>query len=118
MGFGQRVLTVVHPHVTIEVEKAQSGAARIDMGLAQVKTSGDKLAELSAIVKENSAAVRQINAAVGQQNAGVAQIFGALNDQTEMMGETIKRLEVSDSAVLALTEVSDRLVQVVGRFRI
>ncbi len=114
----REILGDISSAARVTVQITEKGAQRIDLGLAQVKTSGDKLAELSAIVKENASAVRQINAAVGQQNAGVAQIFGALNDQTEMMGETMKGLEATDSAVASLTEVSGRLVHVVGRFRI
>ena len=96
----------------------EKGAQRIDAGLAQVRTSGEKLAELSGIVKENAAAVRQINAAVGQQNAGVAQIFGAVTDQNTMMSDTMTRLEATQKAVHTLNDVSQRLVQVVERFRI
>jgi methyl-accepting chemotaxis protein len=69
-------------------------------------------------VKENSAAMRQINAAVGQQNAGIAQIFRAVIDQNNMMGDTVKRLESTDQSIKTLSEVSARLVQIVGRFHV
>ncbi len=94
------------------------GAARIDAGLEQVKTSGEKLGDLSNIVKENSAAVRQISAAVGQQNAGIAQIFGAVTHQSDMMADTMKRLEATNVAVKTLSSISKSLVQIVEQFRV
>jgi methyl-accepting chemotaxis protein len=83
-----------------------------------VRTSGEKLTELSGIVKESSAAARQISAAVGQQNAGIAQIFGAVTNQNEMMDDALKRNEGTEQAILRLSEVSQMLVQIVERFRV
>ncbi len=96
----------------------EKGVQRIDSGLAQVKTSGQTMAELSGIVKENSLAVRQISAAVGQQNAGIAQIFGAVIDQTKMMDDTITRLGATDVSVQALRDACDKLVALVEQFRV
>jgi methyl-accepting chemotaxis protein len=94
------------------------GVSRIDAGLTQVRTSGQTLAELSGIVKDNSSAVRQISAAVGQQNAGIAQIFGAVSDQSKMMDETITRLGATDVSLQALKDACDKLVGLVGQFRV
>ena len=49
-----------------------------NLGLQQVRVSGENLKQLSNIVKDNSSAVRQIAAAVSQQNAGITQIFSAV----------------------------------------
>jgi methyl-accepting chemotaxis protein len=94
------------------------GVQRIDSGLAEVKTSGDTLAELSRIVKDNSAAVRQISAAVGQQNAGISQIFGAVSDQSKMMDDTVTRLAATDESVQTLRAASEKLVQIVEQFKV
>jgi methyl-accepting chemotaxis protein len=94
------------------------GVQRIDSGLAEVRTSGDTLAELSRIVKDNSAAVRQISAAVGQQNAGISQIFGAVSDQSKMMDDTVTRLAATDESVQTLRAASEKLVQIVEQFKV
>jgi methyl-accepting chemotaxis protein len=96
----------------------EKGVQRIDAGLQQVKTSGDTLAELSGIVKDNSAAVRQISAAVGQQNAGITQIFGAVSDQTKMMDENVARLGATEQSLKALKDAASSLVALVEQFRV
>ncbi len=95
----------------------ERGSQRIEAGLAQVKTSGEKLSELSNIVKDNSNAVRQINAAVGQQNEGIAHLFRAITTQGDLMTDTMKRLEATDEAVQTISHVSRSLVEIVERFR-
>jgi methyl-accepting chemotaxis protein len=94
----------------------EKGSQRIDAGLEQVKTSGEKLAQLSTIVKDNSQAVRQINSAVGQQNEAIGQILGALTEQNALMTDTMTRLLATDDAVKTISNVSQSLVIVVSKF--
>ena len=114
----REMLDDISRSIRAAVAITDKGASRIDAGLSQVKTSGEKLAELSGIVKENSLAVRQISAAVGQQNAGIAQIFSAVSDQSSMMNDTVVRLSASDESVKTLREVTERLVAVVEQFQV
>ncbi|MBI5549150.1 MAG: HAMP domain-containing protein [Deltaproteobacteria bacterium] len=60
----QKNLGGVVAAITAAVRITESGAQRIDAGLEQVKLSGDRLGELSAIVRDNSAMVGQIGSAV------------------------------------------------------
>ena len=96
----------------------EKGAQKIEGGLLQVKATGENLRELSNIVRDNSSAVRQIAAAVSQQNAGITQIFSAVTDQTRMMDETMRRLETTTQAAGTLRDLSDRVSEVLGGFRI
>ncbi|MDP9035589.1 MAG: methyl-accepting chemotaxis protein [Myxococcota bacterium] len=96
----------------------EKGSQRIDAGLLQVKTSGEQLSQLSAIVKDNSQAVRQINTAVGQQNGAIAQILGALSSQGTLMRDTMARLEATDDAVKTISTASHSLVQIVENFAV
>ena len=96
----------------------EKGSQKIEGGLQQVRVSGENLKQLSNIVKDNSAAVRQIAAAVSQQNAGITQIFSAVTDQTRMMDETMRRLESTTQAASTLKDLSQRVSEVVGRFRV
>jgi methyl-accepting chemotaxis protein len=96
----------------------EHGSQKIDVGLLQVRSTGENLRALSNIVKDNSSAVRQIAAAVSQQNAGISQIFGAVTDQTRMMDETMRRLESTTKAASTLKDISQRVSDVVGKFRV
>ena len=96
----------------------ERGSQKIEGGLGQVKQSGENLRQLSNIVKDNSSAVRQIAAAVSQQNAGITQIFSAVTDQTKMMDETMRRLEQTTQAASVLKDLSQRVSDVVKRFRV
>src|SRR5205823_12351429 len=102
----------------VAVSITERGSQKIEGGLLQVKQSGENLRELSNIVKDNSSAVRQIAAAVSQQNAGITQIFSAVTDQTRMMDETMRRLETTTQAASTLKELSQRVSEVVGQFRV
>jgi methyl-accepting chemotaxis protein len=95
----------------------ERGSQKIDGNLSQVRATGENLRALSNIVKDNSSAVRQIAAAVSQQNAGITQIFGAVTDQTKMMDETMRRLETTTQAAGVLKGLSQRVSDVVGRFK-
>ncbi|MBK6691732.1 MAG: methyl-accepting chemotaxis protein [Myxococcales bacterium] len=113
----REILEDVRGAVAGTVTISERGSSRIDAGLKDVRTTGEKLTELSGIVKENSAVVRQINAAVGQQNAGVAQIFSAITDQNRMMEDTMKRLSQTESAVKTIEDVAIRLVKLVDEYK-
>ncbi|HTO98316.1 MAG TPA: methyl-accepting chemotaxis protein [Myxococcales bacterium] len=114
----REILEDIGGAIQVAVNITERGSQKIDGGLAQVKQSGENLRELSNIVKDNSSAVRQIAAAVSQQNAGITQIFSAVTDQTRMMDETMKRLETTTAAAATLKDLSARVSEVVGRFRV
>jgi methyl-accepting chemotaxis protein len=114
----REILEDIAGAIRIAVSITERGSQKIEGGLLQVKQSGENLRELSNIVKDNSSAVRQIAAAVSQQNAGITQIFSAVTDQTRMMDETMRRLESTTQAASTLKELSLRVSEVVGRFRV
>ena len=94
------------------------GAQRIESGIGEVRASGQNLAELSAIVRENSASARQIAAAVSQQNAGIAQIFAAMGDLQGMMTQTMQSVEATSAAARQLGAVSSLAAQAVKGYRV
>jgi methyl-accepting chemotaxis protein len=100
------------------VAMTQAGAQRIEAGLEQVRASGQNLAELSAIVRDNSASARQIAAAVSQQNAGISQIFSAVTDLSRMMGETMASLEATNATASQLESVSTSATEAVKTYRV
>jgi len=100
------------------VTMTERGTQRVDAGLVQVRSSGDSLKELSAILKESSGAVRQIAAAVNQQHAGVAQIFAAITELSNMMNDTLNRIDLNSKSVAAIAEATSIIKSVVGGFRV
>ena len=114
----REILEDIGGAIRVAVSITERGSQKIEGGLLQVKQSGENLRELSNIVKDNSSAVRQIAAAVSQQNAGITQIFSAVTDQTRMMDETMRRLETTTQAASTLKDLSARVQEVVGRFRV
>ncbi len=112
------ILEAITASIREVVTMADSGRNRVEAGVLEVRTSGDSLKELSAIVREGSQSARQIAAAVSQQDAGIGQIFGAISDQTRLMEETVKRLEGSKAAVGTLRGAAERVSEVVARFNV
>jgi methyl-accepting chemotaxis protein len=100
------------------VTMTERGTQRVDAGLVQVRSSGDSLKELSAILKESTGAVRQIAAAVNQQHAGVAQIFAAITELSNMMSDTLRRIDLNSKSVAAIAEATSTIKRVVGAFRV
>jgi methyl-accepting chemotaxis protein len=94
----------------------ESGAEQIARDMARMRSSSDNLRELTRISKETSGAVQQIAAAVSQQNAGFSQIFSAIGDLSQIMQQTIKRLDATQGAVGTLKVVSGEVDQVARQF--
>ena len=112
------VLSDIGASIRQVVAITQAGAQRIESGIEEVRASGQNLAELSAIVKENSASARQIAAAVGQQNAGIAQIFAAMGDLQGMMTQTMRSVEATSAAARQLGDVSAGAADAVKGYRV
>ena len=114
----QEILDSISGAIRMAVSITESGSQRMEAGLVQVKTSGDNLRELSAIVRDSSASVRQIAAAVSQQNAGITQIFTAVTEQTRMMDDTVARLEVAKGAAVVVKSAASRVSELSVRFKV
>jgi methyl-accepting chemotaxis protein len=114
----REILEDIGGAIDVAVNITGAGTQKIEGGVQQVRQSGENLRELSSIVRDNSAAVRQIAAAVSQQNAGITQIFSAVTDQTRMMDATMKGLEGTTQSAGVMKDLSQRVSEVVKRFRV
>jgi len=114
----KEILGLISSAIRSTVRISEAGAARIETGLVQVRASGDSLRELANVVQENASAVRQIAAAVDQQSAGVTQIFGALNELSRMVGESVSRVRSTAEAVSMVQQASDRVAEVVRSYHL
>jgi methyl-accepting chemotaxis protein len=113
----RELLDAVGSSVAETVSITQQGAERMQVGLEQVRATGESLREISAIIHDNARAVRQIALAVSQQDQGVVLIFEAMNELSTMMEDTEQQLDTTKSAAVALEGVSRRLTDVVTRYQ-
>jgi methyl-accepting chemotaxis protein len=114
----RELLDDISGSVSAAVRITERGAERMESGLAQVRTSGQNLKELSNIVQDNAAAVRQIAAAVNQQNVGISQITQAVNELSKMMDETVARIGSTGEAATTLQIISEQLSSAVKSYRV
>jgi methyl-accepting chemotaxis protein len=114
----REVLTDVNSAIRAAVQISEAGASRMEVELTQVKSSGEDLRELSAIVAGSSEAVRQIAKTVGQQGVGIGQIFAAMTDLSRMMDTTVKGLEQTNESISTVEDVSQRVANVAHRFQL
>lgn len=85
---------------------------RVVSGLDQVRTSAERLRELTSIVRESAGAARQIAAAVSQQDEGIRQLFEAIRDQSRMMDVSLESVEHTSEATRTLDEVVGRIAAI------
>src|SRR5713101_2208618 len=96
---------------------SSAGRRLTETGLSEVRSAGETMLALSAMVKDTSDAVRQITASVSQQNAGISQIFSAVSDLGEGMRDTRTRLDSTGEAIDRLQNVTARVSQIVTTYR-
>ncbi|MFY2561920.1 methyl-accepting chemotaxis protein [Corallococcus terminator] len=96
---------------------SKRGSERMAQDLEVVRASGESLRGLTSMMESSTDSVRRISAAVGQQAAGVSQLFGAVNDLSAMMSETMDRLDAATSATGALRTVTDRVQNVIQTYQ-
>lgn len=82
---------------------------RVVSGLDQVRTSAERLRELTSIVRESAGAARQIAAAVAQQDEGIRQLFEAVRTQGDMMEVSVDAVRQTSDATRALEEAVLRI---------
>jgi methyl-accepting chemotaxis protein len=100
------------------VELSEQGQERMEVGMAQARTSGESIHALTEIVQDNMNAVRQISGAVSQQNAGINEIFGALTDLSSLMHDTMVGLQATQRVTQALREVAEQMQHVARSYRV
>jgi methyl-accepting chemotaxis protein len=100
------------------VKMTERGQQQMQDGLAQIRTSGESLRELTSIVRDNAGAARQIAVAVNQQNAGISQIFTAVTDLSSLMDETMQGLQATTRATGTLREAAERMESVARSYRV
>ncbi len=113
----REILLDISRSIDEAVTISAAGRRLTDTGLSEVRSAGETMLALSAMVKDTSDAVRQITASVSQQNAGISQIFSAVSDLGEGMRDTRTRLDSTGEAIDRLQNVTARVSQIVTTYR-
>jgi len=113
----REILLDISRSIDEAVNISAAGRRLTDTGLSEVRSAGETMLALSAMVKDTSDAVRQITASVSQQNAGISQIFSAVSDLGEGMRDTRTRLDSTGEAIDRLQNVTARVSQIVTTYR-
>jgi methyl-accepting chemotaxis protein len=113
----REILLDISRSIDEAVNISAAGRRLTDTGLSEVRSAGETMLALSAMVKDTSDAVRQITASVSQQNAGISQIFSAVSDLGEGMRDTRTRLDSTGEAIDRLQNVTARVSQIVTNYR-
>ncbi|NVI97455.1 methyl-accepting chemotaxis protein [Myxococcus sp. AM009] len=114
----RRILQDINQAIIGTVEITVEGTELMEAGLTQVRTSGETLKQLTAIVEDSTAAARQIARTVSQQATGIEQIFTAVNELNTLMTDTVSRISTTSDSALSLKMLSERVSQVVRAYDI
>lgn len=114
----REILVDIAGAISATVRITDQGTRRMEAGLAQVRTSGENLRELSAIVRDSAASVRQIAHIVNQQHTGISQIFNSVTDLGTLMEDTVKRIEATSASTATLKLLSERVSEVLRPYRV
>ncbi|NVJ04528.1 HAMP domain-containing protein [Myxococcus sp. AM001] len=112
----RRILQDINQAIIGTVEITVEGTELMEAGLTQVRTSGETLKQLTAIVEDSTAAARQIARTVSQQATGIEQIFTAVNELNTLMTDTVSRISTTSDSALSLKMLSERVSQVVRAY--
>ena len=96
----------------------ERGSKGMTGSLAQVRSSGDSLREIGAIVRETSDAALQIASAVQQQSTGIGQIASAMRDLDKGMEDTIGRIRALEVSSQRVAETATRISAVAAEFTV
>ncbi|RKH46470.1 methyl-accepting chemotaxis protein [Corallococcus sicarius] len=112
------ILADISTAIFATVEITAAGTQRMESALAQVRTSGDTLRQLSSIVRDSVVSARQISQTVNQQATGIEQIFTAVNELNAVMGDTVKRISTTSESAVSLKMLSERVAGMVKDYRL
>lgn len=111
-----RILDDIAQAINATVSLSEKGQKRVEAGLVQVRTSGERLRQLADIVSQNVEAVRQISSSVTRQNVGVTQLVATVAELSRMMDEAVETLRTTEAAAELVREVGDEVSAAMGLY--
>jgi methyl-accepting chemotaxis protein len=96
-------------------EKGQQHAVSV---VQLARSAGEAIEGLASAIRESSMAARQIASNTRQQTTGVQQIVTAMEQVSSAMGEAVDGSRRIEAGTGNLARLSERLLQVVKRYRV
>jgi methyl-accepting chemotaxis protein len=96
---------------------SEESKRRMGKGLDQVRSSGDSLREITAVVQKSGKAARAIVASVSEQGHAIAEITSDVLALDQAMAEALKGSRRAQTSAEALKRAAGRLTGVVRSFR-
>ncbi len=117
-GEVRKKLDETNSAVSTTVSITEQGQARVEAGLAQVRSSGERLEELTRMLQDSSQGVRRIASAVEAQHQGLGQIFSAVEALSRTTEQALTGVESARLSAAELQQVTARLTGSLAGFRL
>jgi methyl-accepting chemotaxis protein len=91
---------------------------RMERGLEQIRTSGESLREITAVVQQSARAARAIVASVSQQGQAIAEITASVVELDQAMGEALRGNRAAERSAEALRRIANTMAATVGAFKV
>ncbi|GEJ59547.1 methyl-accepting chemotaxis protein [Anaeromyxobacter diazotrophicus] len=91
---------------------------RMEKGLEQIRTSGESLREITAVVQKSGRAARAIVASVTEQGQAIAEITKDVVEIDRAMGEALRSKRSAERAAESLKRATNSIAGVVQSFRV
>ena len=105
----REVLDSVGNSMREAARSSEQGDERVRQGLDAVRTSGNQLQKLAAIIGETSASMRQITAAVSAQDAGTHQMADAIRELSAQMRLTLTTVKETQDVTRSVHSLAESM---------
>jgi methyl-accepting chemotaxis protein len=95
-----------------------NSATEVGTGVALVRSTGDALTEIEALVNKVNDQVNSIATAAREQATGLAEVNTAVNQMDQMTQQNAAMVEETNAAGQTLTQESEQLKTLLGNFRL
>jgi methyl-accepting chemotaxis protein len=95
-----------------------NSAAEVGTGVALVRSTGDALTEIEALVNKVNEQVNSIATSAREQATGLAEVNTAVNQMDQMTQQNAAMVEETNAAGQTLTQESEQLKRLLGNFRL
>ncbi|MHB8619627.1 MAG: methyl-accepting chemotaxis protein [Chloroflexota bacterium] len=112
------ILTEIQRATNAAVLATEQGTKRAEEGSKLVEQAGRAIAQLDETIRESAGAAQQIVASTGQVGTGMDQIAAAMTSINQATTETAAGTKQLHRAAENVNELSHRLVDLVGRYRL
>ncbi len=110
------LVTAIHAETTTAVDGMRAGAAQVGEGVERVTSSKEILQRIKVEMDETIRRVEEISQASVGQNAAMAQLGENVRQVSAMTAACVALASQTDSMVVELTAMVDRMEKSVGQF--